>query len=83
MPEMSGIDMMKRLALVSKAKVIVVSSVGQVGSPQAVQRASWRGRHHRQAVRRHEPRSPGQEGPRDRAGVRRALDLDPASSGND
>src|SRR5262249_43643546 len=37
MPEMSGIDMMKRLALVSKAKVVVVSSVGQVGSPQAVE----------------------------------------------
>jgi two-component system chemotaxis response regulator CheB len=37
MPEMSGLDMMKRLALVSKAKVIVVSSVAQVGSPQAVE----------------------------------------------
>jgi two-component system chemotaxis response regulator CheB len=37
MPEMSGIDMMKRLALVSKAKVIIVSSVVQVGSPQAVE----------------------------------------------
>jgi two-component system chemotaxis response regulator CheB len=37
MPEMSGIDMMKRLALVSKAKVVVVSSVVQVGSPQAVE----------------------------------------------
>jgi two-component system, chemotaxis family, protein-glutamate methylesterase/glutaminase len=37
MPEMSGIEMMKRLALVSKAKVVVVSSVGQVGSPQAVE----------------------------------------------
>ena len=57
MPEMSGIDMMKRLALVSKAKVIVVSSVGQVGSPQAGPGApAGRGRHHRQAIRRHEPR---------------------------
>jgi two-component system chemotaxis response regulator CheB len=37
MPEMSGLDMMKRLALVSKAKVLVVSSVGQAGSPQAVE----------------------------------------------
>src|SRR5205085_5601920 len=37
MPEMSGIDMLKRLALVSKAKVVVVSSVGQVGSPPAGQ----------------------------------------------
>jgi two-component system chemotaxis response regulator CheB len=37
MPEMSGLEMMKRLALVSKAKVLVVSSVGQAGSPQAVE----------------------------------------------
>jgi two-component system chemotaxis response regulator CheB len=37
MPEMGGIDMMKRLALVSKAKVIVVSSVVLGGSPQAVE----------------------------------------------
>jgi two-component system chemotaxis response regulator CheB len=37
MPEMSGIDMLKRLALVSKARVIVVSSVGQAGSEQALQ----------------------------------------------
>ena len=37
MPEMSGIDMLKRLALVSKARVIVVSSVGQAGSAQALQ----------------------------------------------
>jgi two-component system chemotaxis response regulator CheB len=37
MPEMSGLDMLKRLALVSKAKVIVVSSVGQAGSEQALQ----------------------------------------------
>jgi len=37
MPEMSGLDMMKRLALVSKAKVVVVSSVAQAGSPQAVE----------------------------------------------
>lgn len=37
MPEMSGIDMMKRLALIGKTKVIVVSSVGQTGSPQAME----------------------------------------------
>jgi two-component system chemotaxis response regulator CheB len=37
MPEMSGLDMLKRLALVSKAKVIVVSSIGQAGAAQALQ----------------------------------------------
>ena len=37
MPEMSGIDMLKRLMLLGKAKVIVVSSVGQTGSPQALE----------------------------------------------
>lgn len=37
MPEMSGIDMLKRLMLIGKAKVIVVSSVGQTGSPQAME----------------------------------------------
>jgi two-component system chemotaxis response regulator CheB len=37
MPEMSGIDMLKRLALIGKTKVIVVSSVGQTGSPQAME----------------------------------------------
>ena len=37
MPEMSGIEMMKRLALIGTAKVIVVSSVGQTGSPQAME----------------------------------------------
>ena len=37
MPEMSGIDMLKRLALLGKARVIVVSSVGQIGSPQATE----------------------------------------------
>lgn len=37
MPEMSGIDMLKRLALVSTAKVVVVSSVGQTASPQATE----------------------------------------------
>ena len=37
MPEMSGIEMMKRLALLGTAKVIVVSSVGQTGSPQAME----------------------------------------------
>ena len=37
MPEMSGIEMLKRLALLGKAKVVVVSSVGQTGSPQAME----------------------------------------------
>jgi two-component system chemotaxis response regulator CheB len=37
MPEMSGLDMLKRLMLLGKAKVIVVSSVGQTGSPQALE----------------------------------------------
>src|ERR1700680_1074672 len=37
MPEMSGIDMLKRLMLLGKTKVIVVSSVGQTGSPQAME----------------------------------------------
>ena len=37
MPEMSGIEMMKRLALLGKTKVVVVSSVGQTGSPQAME----------------------------------------------
>ncbi|HVB15712.1 MAG TPA: response regulator [Stellaceae bacterium] len=37
MPEMSGIDMLKRLALLGKTRVIVVSSVGQIGSPQAIE----------------------------------------------
>src|SRR5207248_7873107 len=37
MPEMNGIDMLKRLTLLGKSKVIVVSSVGQTGSPQAME----------------------------------------------
>lgn len=37
MPEMDGIAMLKRLALISPAKVVVVSSLGQAGSPQAVE----------------------------------------------
>jgi two-component system chemotaxis response regulator CheB len=37
MPEMSGIDMLKRLALLGTAKVVVVSSVGQTASPQALE----------------------------------------------
>jgi len=35
MPEMSGIEALKRLKLISRTKVIIVSSVAQVGSPQA------------------------------------------------
>jgi two-component system chemotaxis response regulator CheB len=84
MPEMSGIDMMKRLALVSKAKVIVVSSVGQVGSPQAVQarqlgavdiiaKPSGAMSLDLQAKKGHEIVQ----------ALRRALGLDPTSSGND
>ena len=34
---MTGLEMLKRMALVSKAKVIIVSSLGQAGSPQAVE----------------------------------------------
>jgi two-component system chemotaxis response regulator CheB len=37
MPEMSGLDMLKRLVLVSKAKAIVVSSIGQAATDQASQ----------------------------------------------
>ncbi|MFD2261388.1 response regulator [Lacibacterium aquatile] len=37
MPEMTGIEMLQRLMLVGKIKVIIISSVGQVGSPQALQ----------------------------------------------
>ena len=37
MPEMNGLDMLKRLMLLGKTKVIVVSSVGQTGSPQALE----------------------------------------------
>ena len=35
MPEMDGLECFKRFRLISKAKVIVISSVTQVGSPQA------------------------------------------------
>jgi len=37
MPEMDGLECLKRLRLVSTAKVIIVSSVAQTGSPQALQ----------------------------------------------
>lgn len=37
MPGMDGIEAMKRLKLVSRAKVIIVSSVAQTGSPQAME----------------------------------------------
>lgn len=37
MPEMDGLECLKRLKLVSAAKVIIVSSVAQTGSPQALQ----------------------------------------------
>ncbi|MBT4837514.1 MAG: response regulator [Methylococcales bacterium] len=37
MPVMNGLDCMKRLKLESKAKVIILSSVAQVGSAQAIE----------------------------------------------
>lgn len=37
MPGMDGIECMKRLKLLSPCKVVVVSSVAQVGSPQAME----------------------------------------------
>ena len=37
MPGMDGIECLKRLKLMSPAKVVIVSSVAQVGSPQAVE----------------------------------------------
>ncbi|MEG3639618.1 response regulator [Magnetococcus sp. PR-3] len=37
MPEMTGLEMLKRLRLLGKFKTIIVSSVGQVGSEEAVQ----------------------------------------------
>lgn len=37
MPEMGGIDMLKRVALLSKAKVIIVSSLGQLGSAPSLE----------------------------------------------
>lgn len=40
MPEMSGIEALKRLKLVCPTKVIIVSSVAQVGSPQALEARS-------------------------------------------
>ncbi len=37
MPRMDGVEFMKRLRLVSRSKVIVISSVIQLGSPQAAE----------------------------------------------
>ncbi len=37
MPEMNGLEALKRLKLTSKAKVIIISSVAQVGSAQAME----------------------------------------------
>jgi len=37
MPEMDGLECLKRLKLVSSAKVIIISSVAQTGSPQAME----------------------------------------------
>ena len=37
MPGMDGIEAMKRLKLISPAKVVIVSSVAQTGSPQATE----------------------------------------------
>ncbi|MBP2227582.1 response regulator [Azospirillum agricola] len=35
MPEMSGLEVMEHLSLTSRAKVVIISSVAQVGSPEA------------------------------------------------
>lgn len=37
MPKMDGLETLKRLRLVSKAKAIIISSVAQVGSAQALE----------------------------------------------
>lgn len=37
MPEMDGLECFKRLRLISRARVIIVSSVAQSGSPQALE----------------------------------------------
>lgn len=37
MPVMNGLEFLKRIKLISKAKVIVLSSIAQAGSKQAVQ----------------------------------------------
>ncbi len=37
MPEMDGLEALKRIKLSSQAKVIIISSVAQVGSPQAME----------------------------------------------
>ncbi len=37
MPEMDGLEALKRIKLSSKSKVIILSSVAQVGSPQAME----------------------------------------------
>ena len=37
MPEMDGLECLKRLKLISSAKVIIISSVAQTGSPQALE----------------------------------------------
>ncbi len=37
MPGMDGIECLKRLKLISPCKVVIVSSVAQVGSPQAME----------------------------------------------
>lgn len=82
MPEMSGLDMLKRLMLLGKAKVIVVSSVGQTGSPQAIEarrlgavdviaKPSGAMSLDLQAKKGHEIVQ----------SLRRALDLDPAAGG--
>jgi len=37
MPTMNGLECLKRMKLVSTAKVIIISSVAQVGSPQTME----------------------------------------------
>lgn len=40
MPELSGLEAMKRMMLTSKAKIIIISSVAQVGSAEATRARS-------------------------------------------
>jgi two-component system chemotaxis response regulator CheB len=37
MPNMDGIECLKKITLISRAKVIIISSVAQTGSPRALQ----------------------------------------------
>ena len=66
MPRLDGLSALKRLKLTSKAKVVILSSLAQLGSPAALEaRPARRLRRHRQTLRRHQPRSQGQARARD------------------